>query len=95
MYLQHGYKEFREVQGRQTSVRDLNLSGDLMKSYVLGQEDGVVLLGFDSQKQSLKRIGNEERVGAKIFSAQQGEIKVYANEVAEQHKELIKNIFRS
>lgn len=93
MYLQNGYKEFREVQGRQTQTRDLTLSGDLMLSYVLGTADQAILIGFNQEKQSKKRKGLEERNGSDIFPATKGEMDDFNKSVIDNELQVINQIF--
>lgn len=93
MYLANGYKEFREVQGRQTQVRDLTLSGDLMLSYTLGTADKAILIGFNQDKQSKKRKGLEKRNGGNIFPATQSEIDDFNKSVINNELQLINQVF--
>jgi hypothetical protein len=93
MFLQNGFKEFREIQGRQTQLRDLTLSGDLMLSYVLGTDTNAILLGFNQTFQSKKRKGNEKRNGGAIFSAMDSEMKAFNEGIIIAEKEIIKKTF--
>lgn len=93
MYMPNGYKEFREVQGRQTQVRDLTMSGDLMISYVLGTGDQAILLGFNQQKQSKKRKGLEEKNNGKIFPATHSEIDDFNRAIINNELQIVNQIF--
>lgn len=87
MYLQHGYKQLRDIQGRQTQFIDLTYSTDLMASYQLAQESKRVLLGLTSEVQSRKREGLEKRFGA-ILTGSAKELQEYNEDVQTALKEL-------
>lgn len=93
MYLQHGYKELRDIQGRQTDHRDYTYSGDLMLSYVLGTEENAIVLGFSQLKQSVKRKAIEKKNGGEVFSATEGEMSAFNNGIIKSEKEAIEEIF--
>jgi hypothetical protein len=94
MYMQHGYKEFREVQGRQTGHRDLTLSGETFRTFQTGQSGDAVLIGFTTQQSKDIRMGNEDRNGGKIYTATEDEIKDYHKNLMETELELIKRVFQ-
>lgn len=94
MYLNNGYKEFREIQGRQTQIKDLTLSGDLMLSYVLGTAENAILLGFNQTLQSKKRKGLEKQNGGQIFKATDAEIGDFNENVVKQQNEIINKAFQ-
>lgn len=89
MYLPGGYDQFRSIQGRRTDIKNYELSGDLVKDFDLQSqpEQGRVLIGFRSEKQSLKRKGLEKRNGA-AFPPSQEEIQEYKDEVTQESREL-------
>ena len=63
MYLSKGYSEFREIQGREETDVNLNLSGSMQavfKVYKFGTE---VLFGNADAMESMKVQGNTERFG--------------------------------
>jgi 1-aminocyclopropane-1-carboxylate deaminase/D-cysteine desulfhydrase-like pyridoxal-dependent ACC family enzyme len=93
MYLANGYKEFREVQGRQTSKKDYTLSGDLMLSYVLGTSQNAILLGFNQEKQSKKRKGLEKQNGGNVFPATNSEMDDFNKGVIQNELEIINQAF--
>lgn len=93
MYLEHGYKELRDIQGRQTAKRDLTYSGDLMLSYVLGTIENGILLGFNQDKQSKKRKGLEDRNNGPIFYATQSELDDFNKSIIRNEGEIINRAF--
>lgn len=93
IYLKNGYKEFREIQGRQTQYRDLTLSGDMILSYVLGTSQNAILLGFNQKKQSDKRKGNEEIIKGNIFQATSSEMDDFNKAVIDNELQVINQIF--
>lgn len=94
MYFEHGYKQFRAVQGRQAQVWDLHLSGDLMKSYVIGQTDESVQIGFDSRDEIKKKESLEKMNEGNIFQSTKEEMEKYKYNVLKQQIELIDKIFK-
>lgn len=86
MYLQHGYKQLRDIQGRPTDVVNFTYTGDLMASYQLAQETKRVLLGLTSEVQSRKRKALEKRFGS-VLSATKQELQEYSDEVADELKQ--------
>lgn len=93
MYLENGYKELREIQGRQTQKRDLTYSGDLMLSYVLGTIENGIVLGFNQEKQSKKRKGLEDKNGGGIFYGTSEEIKEFNAYIIATEAEIVNKSF--
>lgn len=87
MYLQHGYKQLRDIQGRPTDRINLTYSTDLMADYKMAQENKRILLGFTDALQVRKRKGLEKRFGT-IFSATEREMSEYKKGVEEELKQL-------
>lgn len=77
MYLKGGYKEFRDIQGRQTQAVDLKLSGSLFNAIVLAQENNTTLIGITSQRESNKRKGNEKHFGKPIFKPAKSDVAIF------------------
>jgi hypothetical protein len=67
-YLTNGYKQLRELTGRQTAVVDLNFSGDLFQSVKAVEVGSISYISYTSATQSLKMSGYEER-NNRIISA--------------------------
>ncbi len=62
------WAKFRSSIGRQTAHIDLTLSGDLMRNFTIIPDGTDALgLGFTSDLESKKAIGNEEHYGGAIF----------------------------
>ncbi|WP_346318179.1 hypothetical protein [Chitinophaga sp. YIM B06452] len=99
MYLPDGYKEFREIQGRPTNEVNLFMKGDLRLSFTLQAKETEVLIGFNSELQSLKRRGLEEHFKLErgtIFHATKEEKEEYSREVVNElktvHSEIMKGL---
>jgi hypothetical protein len=60
-YLTNGYKQLRELTGRQSAVVDLNFSGDLFQSVKAVEVSGISYISYTSATQSLKMSGYEDR----------------------------------
>lgn len=89
MYLKEGYKEFRDIQGRQTNTVNFFMKGDLSKSYILQQKEKEALIGFDDAKESLVRQGLEDhfkQAKNTIFPATEEEKRGYTQEVINELK---------
>ena len=85
MYLEHGYKELREIQGRQTNHVDLRYSGSLEKSIeVLREDERNVLVAITDGLESTKRKGLEEHYGVTIFKPAQKELKLYEDTISDE-----------
>lgn len=87
MYLENGYKQFREIQGRQTQIKDLTLSGQTMLDYVQGVKGEDIVLGFNSVRSSYIRKDQEAMNGDKIFTATQEEMLKYNQKLLQLYKE--------
>lgn len=88
MYLQQGYKQFKEVQGRQSQFINSELSGDTMLAYqsqVQGNAD--ILQGLTTQKAAKIRQGNEKRFKP-YFKSTKEEIDAYNKECAEGYAKI-------
>lgn len=92
MYLPYGYKQLREIQGKNVAFIDLTYRGDLMLSYQLTNKDNNIVLGFNKESEALKREGLEERFGI-AFSPSKQEIEDYKEEVEENFKDSILALF--
>ena len=88
MYLQGGYGQLRDIQGRRTDVMNLQYSGDMLLDFQQQATDTAILIGFTKKKESDKRKGNEQRAGKKIFQASQTELAAYHKECAQGYAEL-------
>lgn len=87
MYLPEGYKELRQIQGRESGFVNLEYSGDLMLSYQGEPTDTAMLLGFTKESQLKKKEGLEGRYGD-VFHATKEEIDAYNKEVIEETNKL-------
>lgn len=94
MFIDTGYKGLKDVQGMDTKVRTINYSGDTMLSYVIGQTDEAILLGFNQRKSSIIRKAQEDKNNGAIFSGTQQEMSEFNKSIVDAEKEIILQIFR-
>lgn len=92
MYLEQGYKELRNIQGRPTDKINEFYTGSTMNSYQLQAIQNAVLLGLTNEKSAKIRQGQEGRFG-KIFYATKEEIENYNKEVSKYSEDLVLKIF--
>jgi hypothetical protein len=67
-YLSTGYKELRDLTGRQSDFVDLNFSGSTEGSIQVGESAGEVVIGFINEKSAEIMQGQEERFGKEIIA---------------------------
>ena len=67
-YLGGGYKELRELTGRQSDFIDLNFSGSTQGAIQVGEQGEEAVIGFVDEKSFLIMQGHEERYGKEIIS---------------------------
>jgi hypothetical protein len=93
MYLESGYKELRDIQGKPTDKVNLIYRGDLVPNqYQLQSVEKAVLLGFISERSSLIRKGLERKFGANIFQATHEEMAEYNKNFSADVAELTKKV---
>lgn len=93
MYLPQGYKELREIQGRQTNHVDWRYSGSLEKSIeVVREDDKNVLIAITDGDESAKRKGLEERSKQTVFTPSASDMKRYEDVMAEEVERIIDSI---
>ena len=90
-YMAGGYKEFRQVVGRQNQFVDLRLTGALRGSLTIGTRQSGIELSIRGSAEVTKAEGNEERFGKTIFEATPDEI----NRITQIWEEEISNAFYS
>lgn len=88
MYLEQGYYQFRQIQGREVGFTNLVLSGDTMQRYQMSVQGGSILFGMTTRKAALIRQGQEERKDKPIFKSSKQEIEEYNKQVVEDFKHL-------
>lgn len=69
-----GYREFRTLNKLQNAFVDLNFKGDLFFSIVIGNKNGVPVLGFNSFEQFEKAMNLELKYNKSIFKPSKEEI---------------------
>lgn len=75
-YMPGGYKEFRNVVGRQNSKVDLFLTGSMRGNIVNGTRQNGVTLEFLNDEQVQKARGNEKRFSKTIFAPTEQELEI-------------------
>lgn len=89
MWLKNGYKEFRDIQGRQTAFVDNKLSGDLEKSIqTVKINEDTVYIAITDKIGSDKRKGNEKHFGKSIYSASKTDKEVFIKAVNDEVQHL-------
>lgn len=95
MYLPNGYKELRDIQGRQTNFVDLTYRTDLMASFQMLREGNAVVIGFRTAEESRKRKALEDKYKKQIFSGSESELKEAAISFNEQFKDVAIKFYSS
>lgn len=70
------HKKLRRAKGRQTGYKDLQLDGDLFRSFVTGEIDNKAALGFSTNKQRIIAQGQTQQVGKDIFNLSRDEFEL-------------------
>lgn len=79
MYLEHGYKELRDIQGRPTDITNLHYRLDLFKDFGVDFDETAAYIGFSNDKEIKKRKWLEEHYNTTIFMATSKEMKDFEN----------------
>jgi hypothetical protein len=83
MYLEQGYRQLRDIQGKETGFKNFEYRGDMIKDFQQGfQSDNAFVIGFTDIVQSKKRKGNELKSGS-AFAASDEELEAFNKEVAQ------------
>lgn len=93
MYLDGGYKELRNLQGKPIDKMNMFYTGSLIMSYQLQANDNEIFIGFISEQSAKIRKGQEKERG-KIFSPTPEEIVEYKKNVIENHAEIARKILK-
>ena len=91
MYLPHGYKELRQIQGLETQHVNETYSGQTMAAYRAEIEGQAMLIGFTTDRASKIRRGQEKHFKQPIFSPTMTEIQVYKDAVTNRLGILTRN----
>lgn len=92
MYLETGYKQLREVQGRESSFVNLEYTGSMMNDYKVGRDGNDIVVGFTNIEESKKRKANDERFDGPIFAASRDDMASYRQAIVLESKQLIKEL---
>lgn len=68
------YARKRKRAGRQTRVKDLEFTGELRRSFVVGTVGGNVAIGFDNDTAALIADGQQNQIGVEIWPPSEREI---------------------
>jgi hypothetical protein len=93
-YLRGGYREFRQVFGRQTSAVDFNLTGTSFQSIQLVFRGRKLVVGSTSAERLNILRGNEKRFKINFLTATEDEIKRFAEAVKREFQITIRNIIK-
>ena len=91
-YLPQGYKELRELTGRQSGYVDLNFSGALERSIKVVQDAARAVIRYTSDFEAEKMTGNEERFGQLIHELSVGENEIGTTAAAEELRAILEEI---
>lgn len=95
MQFKGGYKEFRQLQGRQTAFVDLRLSGSLENSIQLVKDgENAILIAITNEAEAKKARGNEKRFSKVIFSLSESEKKTFSEALLSGAEKVIKRALR-
>lgn len=75
------YKEFRDMQGFRTDIKNLVLRGDMMSKFSFSKNEDGAKIGFSSSKEGKKAELLEEQQKMTIFSASVAEKERYKKRV--------------
>jgi|GEM_PF-5344872 len=78
-YLASGYKELRELVGRQSDYVDLSFSGSMQQSLQFGIRNNDAVVGFTNQESADVMAQNEERFGLEIQETSESESELGIN----------------
>ena len=76
-YFPGGYREFRAAVGRESSFVNLELFGDMRKSYIPGWRGDRFAFGFITKAEADKAEKNERHFKKEIFALTDGEIDMF------------------
>lgn len=79
MYLEHGYKQLRDVQGMKTDITNLHYRLDLFKDFGVDFDETAAYIGFSNDKEIKKRKWLEKHYNTTIFMATSKEMKDFEN----------------
>ena len=95
MQFKGGYKEFRQLQGRQTAFVDLRLSGSLENSIQLVKDgENAILIAITNEDEAKKARENEKRFSKVIFSLSESEKKTFSEALLSGAEKVIKRALR-
>ena len=95
MQFKGGYKEFRQLQGRQTAFVDLRLSGSLENSIQLVKDgENAILIAITNEAEAKKARENEKRFSKVIFSLSESEKKTFNEALLSGAEKVIKRALR-
>lgn len=86
MYLPSGYKQLREIQGRDTKVKNYEYTGDTIQAFGNAASENAVLMGFRTERASKIRKGLEAKNGP-AFKPTEEEKAAYIKSVQQSTKE--------
>lgn len=90
------WKKVREDNGRQTGYKDLEFSGELRRSIVVGEtSEGDAAIGFRFGKQALIAEGQELQTGKEIFKLSETEKKQLSDAISNQLQKEIRECLSS
>lgn len=90
-----GYKEFRELNGLRSDTVDLQFSGSLFESIIVGTYGDNFVLGFNNVEKAKIAAHLEAKYGKKIFYPTKEEIDIVIRAYYDYLREKIQQLFNS
>lgn len=94
MFLQNGYKEFREVQGREGAFVNLEYTGSMLGDLDVGRSGSDVVVGFGNERESKKRKALEKKYGKRIFTASKDDLAKYTEALIKEEKKIVAELLQ-
>ncbi len=92
MYLPNGYKQLREIQGRESDFVNSEYTGDTLNSLQAGRSGGSVVVGFVNERASIIRKAMEKRYGKRIYSGGKDDFTTYKTALNKETAAIIKQL---
>lgn len=93
--IEGGYKEFRELNGLRSDTVDLQFTGSLFESIIVGTYGANFVLGYNSSEKARIAQHLENKYGKKIFYPTEEEIKIARDTYYDYLRERVQILFNS
>lgn len=93
--IEGGYKEFRELNGLRSDTVDLQFTGSLFQSIIVGIYGDHFVLGFNNPEKAKIAQHLEKKYGKKIFQPTAEEIKIAQDAFYDYLRQKVQELFNS